>query len=404
MADHDVKIKISEDGAGKAADGISSIGKQFTKLLEPIKAVRTAIGGLFSIMGTVGFVIHGWNMWIESVKSFKAWLDRAKTAAFELMRVGQDARFAEAVEKASYRAKSLQENLAKALGKLKEIQQFGTAWDSGQRGVENAALNLEEQRALAGVADPNRRAEISGSFSVRRAEHAWKSASTSAETNRESLDAQIAAARQAIAGERKFRTNTGKELDEQRFWLNDGRLTKEEYEKRYKMAEDLEKEINASKKRERASEELILSLERQKRLLEAPVEQARLEYEAAAQSEANAKQERDRQAVEEFVALSEESARKYDRERAEAQIDAKEKELSAAEGALKADPSVALANDRISAMGGFATAGAAAISGIAAGPDRTYQELRAQKDLLKQEIEQLKKIVKNTEDGGATFQ
>ena len=404
MDDHDVKIKISEDGAGKAADEISGIGKQFTKLLAPIRAVRTAIGGLFSVMGTLGFVIHGWNMWIESVKSFKAWLDRAKTAAYELMKYGQDARFAEAVDKAAYRAKSLSESLAKALGSLKDMQQFNSSWDAGQRGMENAMLNLEEQRALAGVTDPNKRAEISGGFSVRRAEYAWRSAYTNAATGRESLDAQIAVARQAISGERKFRTSTEKDLEEQRLWLRDGRLTKEEFDKRYKMVEDLDKEINASKKRERASEELIISLERQKRLLDAPVEQARLEYEAAVKSEANAKQERDRKAVEEFVALSEKSARKYDKERAEAQIDEKEKELSRAEDALKADPSVALASDRFSAMGGFATAGASAISGISAGPDKTYNELRAQKDLLKQEIEQLKKIVKNTEDGGATFQ
>ena len=404
MAEHDVKIKISEDGAGKAAGSIDGIGKAFQRMLMPIRAVRTAIGGLLAAMGTIGFVIHGWNMWIDTVKSFKAWLDRAKTAAFELMKAGQNASFAEAVEKAAYRAKSLQENLAKSLGQLKEMQQFGSAWNAGQRGVEGAALNLEEQRALAGVSDPDRRAEISGRFAVRRAEAEWKSAYTNAGTERESIDKQIAAARQSIDSERKFQTTTGKDLDEQRTWLRDARLTKEELDARYKMYQALEREITSSKRREEANEKLILSLERQKALLEAPVEQARLGYESTVQSERNAKQERDRKAVEEFVALSEKSARKYDRERANEQIDEKEKELSKAEDALKAEPARALANDRITAMGGFATAGAAAISGIAAGPDRTYQELRAQKDLLKQEIEQLKKIVKNTEDGGATFQ
>lgn len=403
MADNDVKIKISEDGAGKASASIDGIGKQFKRLLAPIRAVRNAIGGLFAAMGMVGFVVHGWNLWIESVKSFKAWLDRAKTAAHELMKAGQDAQFAEALEKASYRAGVLKDNLAKALGKIKEMGSFTDAWDAGQRSVEAAQLNLQEQRELAGVTDADKRADISGRYRVQRAEDAWKTANTNAIAKRDNLDQQIAAARQASSAEKKYQKTTGAELEEQRFWLRDGRLTKEEFDKRYAMAEKLEAEINASKKRERASEDLIVSLERQKRLLDAPVEKARLDYETAVQSEQNAKAERDRKAVEEFVALSEKSARKYDKERANAEIDKKEDELDKVKDAMSAEPEQLRADDRISAMGGFATAGAASLAGISSGPDKTYEELRSQKELLKQEIEQLKQIVKNTEEAGATY-
>lgn len=404
MADHDVKIKIGEEGAENVVGGIGSIGKAFKGLLAPIMAVRNAVGLLFKALGTVSFIIHGIQLVVDGVKALNEWMNRAKKAAFELMKAGQDARFAEAIDKAAYRAKVLQENLSDALKNLKDMQQFNSAWDAGQRGVENAALNLEEQRALAGVTDADKQAEIRGRFAVRRAEAGWKAAYTNAETGREDIDKQIAAARTAISSERKFQKNTGQDLEEQRFWLRDGRLTKEEFDKRYKMAEALEKEINASKRREEANNQLIISLERQKRLLDAPVEKARLEYEAAAQSETNAKQERERKAVEAFVEQSAKNMAKADRDRANAQADEKEKELKKVEGAMGATPERALANDRITAMGGFATAGAAAISGIAAGPDRTYQELKAQKDLLKQEIEQLKKIAKNTEDAGATFQ
>lgn len=404
MADHDVKIRIAEEGAGKAAGGIGLIGKAFRGLLTPIRAVHSAVGLLFKTLGAVSLIVHGISLIADAAKRLHEWMNRAKTAAYELMKAGQDARFADQLEKAVEKAKYLRDNLSGALDRLKQMQQYGDAWSAGRRGIEAAQMDLQEQRELSGVADAGRRQRISEGYALRRAEAEWRNAANDASRKSDSIDSQISAAKANNAMEAGFQRETERKFEEQRFWLRDGRLTKEEFESRYKIVESLEKELNESKKRVKANDELIVELLRQKTLLAAPVERARISYEAKRQETANAQAERERKAAEDFVAASEKSARRHDRDRADAQIDVKEKELSRAEDALKAEPAVALANDRITAMGGFATAGAAAISGIAAGPDRTYQELRAQRDLLRQEIEQLKRIVKNTEDGGATFQ
>ena len=445
MADHDVKIKISEEGADKTIGGIGSIAKAFKALSAPLLKLRSAAAALFKTLGTVSFVIHGISLVIGSVKKLHDWMESSRKAAAEMANARLMDRFSDALDKAAEMAKRLKEETAETLENLKEMQRRETADRESAKAVKSASLNLEEQRALSGVTDAEERQRISDDFKLRRADLQASSKTREAYDTRSAITKQITAALGQLGKEERYREGRAPDHDRMsREWINwrpsSDKELKEFYERRdairksnpklsenkvlektlgqYEEANKLkaqldkmDEEIAASDARTKELEKYVDSLKHQRSLLDQTVEEAKLIQRATYQEVANAqelraakKAEEDRKAVEEFVALSEKSARKYDRERAEAQIDEKEKELSRAEDALKADPSVALANDRITAMGGFATAGAAAISGIAAGPDRTYQELRAQKDLLKQEIEQLKKIVKNTEDGGATFQ
>ena len=445
MAEHDVKIKISEDGAESTIQGIGGIAKAFKSLLAPIIGVRRAVSGLFAALGTVGFVIHGISMIVDSVKRLHDWFDSARKAAAEMANAQLMDRFASSLDKAAERATRLKEETAETLATLKEMQQRETDDREAARGVKSAELNLEEQRALSGVTDADERQRISDDFKLRRADLEASGKAREAVDTRRAINLQINAALGQLGKEERYRD--GREPERERMyqawwnWKPQDEKTKEEFAKRQQairaadsslsdnavrekalgqmeevqkrkaVLDKMDAEIAASDERTKELNKLVDSLKSQRARLDQTVKESELRKRATYQEVANAqelraakKAEEDRKAMEEFVALSEKSARKYDRDRANAQIDVKEKELSKAEDALKADPSVALANDRITAMGGFATAGAAAISGIAAGPDRTYEELRAQKDLLKQEIEQLKKIVKNTEDGGATFQ
>ncbi|MBR0066111.1 MAG: hypothetical protein IJQ00_00840 [Kiritimatiellae bacterium] len=445
MADHDVKIKISEDGADKTIGGIGSIAKAFKALSAPLLKLRSAAAALFRTLGTVSFVIHGISLVIGSVKRLHEWMESNRKAAAEMANARIMDRFADSLNKAAERAKRLKEETAETLANLKEMQQRETADREAAKGVKSAELNLEEQRALSGVTDAEDRQRISDDFKLRRADLEASGKAREAVDTRRAINLQINAALGQLGKEERYRA--GREPERERMyqaWWNwkpqdektkdefakrqqeiraaDGSLSDnavrekalgqmEEAQKRKAVLDKMDEEIAASDERTKELNRLVDSRKSQRARLDQTVQESELRKQAAYQEVANAqelraakKAEEDRKAVEEFVALSEKSARKYDKERAEAQIDEKEKKLSAAEGALKADPSVALASDRITAMGGFATAGAAAISGIAAGPDRTYQELRAQKDLLKQEIEQLKKIVRNTEDAGATFQ
>lgn len=403
MADHDVKIRVKAEGADAAAEKVGGIGKAFQRLIAPINMVRTAAATLFRTLGTVSFIIHGVELIVDSVKSLHAWLNRAKTAAFQLMKAGQDARFAAALEKTAEKAKYLKESLAGALENLKKMQQFGAAWSAGQQGVEAAQLNLDEQRALAGVTDDEERQRISEDFAVRRAESGWRNASTGAAAARDAIDGQISEVQRSNEMEESHRATARKRLEDVRAWINDGRLTDEEREKRVRLAEALEKEIEESRRRSEANAALIEELNRQKALLDAPVEQARLEYETVQQQTSNARSERERKQVEEFVKISERNMQKARQQEAQDEFETKAEELRKAEEALKAEPEVHQVRDRISAMGGFATAGAATLAGMSTGGDKSYDELRQHRDLLKQEIEQLKKIVKNTEEGAAVF-
>lgn len=411
MADseYSAKIKIEENGAGKAVDSIGGIAKAFKSLGAAILGVRNIAAALFKTLGTVSFVIHGISLVVDGVKRIKEWLDSAKTAAWELMKSGQDGKFASALEKTAGKARYLAESLAESLANLKKMQQFGDAQRAGARSVDAANLNLEEQRALAGVTDNDRRAEISDSFALRRSEAAWRSASADAAAGGAAIDSQIAEVRRSDAMEAQHRQEAENRLDDVRFWINDGRLTDEERDKRIKLAEALEKEIAASKKRSEANAALLQDLNRQKLLLNAPVEAARVGYETEKQRVENAQAERERQRreqekrqVEEFKEISARNKAQSEREEAREKIDALNDEQAKVKKSLSSDPETIRAQDRISAMGGFATAGAAALSGVSS-RDKSYEELRKQNDLIKQQINELRKIVENTKESVATF-
>lgn len=413
MANHDVKIRISEEGSEGVVGGFDSIGKAFKALSAQLLKLRSAAAALFKTLGTVSFVIHGISLVIGSVKKLHDWMESSRKASAEMANAMMMDRFATSLDKAAERAKRLKEETADTLANLQEMQQRETAERQAANGVKSAELNLEEQRALSGVTDAEERQRISDDFKLRRADLEASGKAREAYDTRKAINLQITAAMGQLAKEERYRDARDRDREGMyRAWRNPGKdVSEEEIEKRKEALDKMDEEIAASDARTKELNKLVDSLKSQRARIDQTVQAAELSKRATYQEVANAqelraakKAEEDRKAMEEFVALSEKSALKYDRDRASVQIDEKEKELSKAEDMLKADPAVAFANDRITAMGGFATAGAAAISGIAAGPDRTYQELRAQKDLLKQEIEQLKKIVKNTEDGGATFQ
>ena len=442
MADHDLKIKVKAEGADGAAAKISDIGKVFQRLLKPIAAVRTAAASLFRTLGTVSFIIHGVSLVVDSVKRLHDWLGRARKAAVELSRAQELRGFADALDRAAERGKALAERTADALANIKEIARQGAAERAADKGLASAQLAYDEQTALAGVTDKDRKQSIKDEFALKRADAERDAAVKEIGAKRRDINSQLAAAYDAIGREDRFRE--GRSADREALyqdWWNpqdkklrkdirkktaeimssDGSLNEsqarrkaldeiDEARKRKERLDAMDKEIAASDKRTKELNKLVESLKHERSLLDTASQTAELKQKATYAEVANAqadreaeRQEKERKQVEEFVKISERNMAKADRQRAQDEIETKEDEVKKAEDALRNDPERALVKDRISAMGGFATAGAAAFSGVAAGRDKSYEELRQHRDLLKQEIDQLKKIVKNTEDGGAVF-
>ena len=443
MADSDVKIRIGEEGAEKTVGAIASISKAFHALSAPLLKVRDAAAALFKTLGTVSFVIHGIALVIDSVKRLHDWMESSRKASAEMANALLMDRFADSLDKAAERAKRLKGETAETIENLKELQRRETAERESDKAVKGASLNLEEQRALSGVTDADERQRISDDFRLRRADLDASGKAREANDTRKAINSQINAALESLGKEERYRT--AREPDRERMyraWLNwrpadsKGRdefakrqdeirganpsLSEsavrekalgqmEEAKKRKAVLDKMDEEIAASDARTKELNKLVESLKHERTLLDKSVQNSELQRRAVYQEVANAQAERERKRrenekrqVEEFEGISARNKARSEREEAQEKIDTLSDDLSKGRKSLSSDPETQRAQDRISAMGGFATAGAAALSGVSS-LDKSYEELRKQNDLMKQQINELRKIVKNTEESVATF-
>lgn len=427
MADHDVKIRVKAEGADAAAAKVGGIGKAFQRLIAPIVAVRKAAGTLFMALGTVGFVIHGISLIVDGVKRLHAWFGRAQKAAAEMAKAQTMRGVEKALEKAVERGKALAERTAEALANLKEIARQGAAERSAENGLAGAQTDYDEQQALAGVTDNEERQRIREEFALRRADEEKRAVARNSAAARQDINSQLNVAYDSMGREERYREGRDRDYSEaQRAWLKadrevtqqeakngPGKANAEDVQRRdalKKAADAILAEIHASDERTKELEKLTESLKHQRSLIDKEVQTAELRQRTAYAEVSNARaqreaerRERERKQVEEFVKISERNMQKARQQEAQDEIETKSEEIRKAEEALKAEPEVHQVRDRISAMGGFATAGAATLAGMSTGGDKSYNELRQHRDLLKQEVEQLKKIVKNTEEGAAVF-
>ena len=168
--DYKTTIKIEGDAsgaataAGKAATAVGGIGKAaqqtngiFRRMLAPINAVRTAIGGLMRAFGVFYLAFEGVNLLVRGFTALKEKMDEIRYAAARARMAGEYDSAAEAADRLVKSQGRLNDRLKDELGLLAKRKALRELEEGGEAGFADEATRIRRAVELAGETDPNKR-------------------------------------------------------------------------------------------------------------------------------------------------------------------------------------------------------------------------------------------------------
>ena len=168
--DYTTTIRIDGDASGaatatkQAATAVDGIGKAaqqtngfFRRMLAPIAAVRTAIGGLMRAFGVFYLAFEGVNLLIKGFTALKEKMDEIRYAAARARMAGEYDSAAEAADRLVKSQGRLNDQLKNELGLLERRKALRELEDSGETGFADESTRIRRAVELAGETDPNKR-------------------------------------------------------------------------------------------------------------------------------------------------------------------------------------------------------------------------------------------------------
>lgn len=275
-----VEIKISADG-GPAAGAVRRVAKA-------LEAARTAAGGLMRALGTVGLAIRGVQLVADAIRTAYAWMTRGRTAAEELGRKLEQARYERGVEAAAKAYRELNAEIERTIRLEKERAAIAERRTAKRRDAEDARLELAKQLEIAAL-DPaskdygKRKREIEDRYAAKAADTAAARTKEDLGEEAEGLRKELAAVERKIAGQKASREKdladagaAREEIDRRvkgRAWLDAmGPLGGKEREANEGRIEELKKQEKAARNRAESKAEAIQAAEEAAAILREKIE------------------------------------------------------------------------------------------------------------------------------------
>ena len=140
--DEVVNVKVQETGSNTVIGKLKSV-------TAAALGVRNAIGKAFAVLGTVGFIINGVSLLIDTFRKIHEWANKAANETKRLADAAASARYASTVERAANAYRDLNEQLAKTLKLEENRNRVADARKQVSRDLEDANAEAAKQREIA---------------------------------------------------------------------------------------------------------------------------------------------------------------------------------------------------------------------------------------------------------------
>lgn len=448
MADKTVEVEVTVDGMPADA-GAGRVVRALGRIKSASAGVTRAVTGLMRAFGWIGLAVRGVQTLVSAWKKLSSWLGKVAAANREMARQNHLSRWTRELDATAKAAERLAGNMKDAAAAMREANDLADMDKAASRAADDAKLALDEQREMAGAQDDDARAAVADKYALRRADLAQQRAYDDAADQEKRLRAEadghdkaaadwdaIARRMEAAAKDltRDVSRTTGDEKEKFR-QRRDAALAAAK-EARGKSEDETRAASAARARADRASAPAVAAsaaadAERQRVANAAARRDQELAKKNAEEKKRKDKEALDKARAEEDARLDLEEQKRLagagtDKERADvsrafkrrrieiagarakedddaaagiaAQADLLADENAVQQSALRADtrPAALATTDRIAQLGGFSTAGAAAVTGLSAGTSPELAEMRKLSDNAAKLLEELRAINRNT--------